>query len=870
MATTQNLYTGDGSTVLFSFTFPYLEESDIFVSIDGTTTTEYSLANATTIQFNTPPASGAELRIFRVTDTEELISTFYPGSTIRAQDLNDDFTQTLYVAQEVQGNTFRPDGTLPMVGDLDLGGFDVVNGGAEFNKTVDLANNRITNVASPVAATDAANRAYVDNRTGGNTEIVSTSYVYYTATQGDTVLASNVGGVPVFAVSEGLEQIYVNGALQQTNVDYTTQSTSQITFTQPLLQDDVVAIHCINNVPLQTSVSPATINYTYPGGVEQTVQSRLEQYVSVKDFGAVGDGVTDDLAAIKSAIATGKNVYFPTGNYYFTNTSGSNAFVIQANQTLFGDGPNSILTQANNDSWIIVDKSNVTIKDLRIVASDPNIPVGIQTGVPAASTPPENLRFENIVFESGLTRIRLGNSNETYVTGCSFINTGYCVLQLGGTIANNITVTNCYSKDCKSDFVEANCVQVIVDFSATSGQGTFTLSTTDSGNTKNRYIPGQEGVTVDGVVQVRGVDYTTRTDGDRIVFNPALSGGQAVQVTSPRTEGLIINNNIFDGSAGYPVAVGPENRFVGVTAVHGVVIDGNIARNCNGDSFVHLEALGGEVVVSNNYFNNLSDGRFVIVTGTLGYTWNLVVTDNIFEQSDPQLTTQTTVLYTGNENDNNLIFTGNRCVVAVGSAPVVGLAIAFHKGDKIINNNHFENLLYVSNAKGSNNLIFNSNRIRNCEAGILATTGTGQNWQIMNNTFEGTTATYDIESRVASPQGYPNRHWFVQGNYFGKGLLMTGSGGPNAAGTMEDVYIYNNVFAGDSTSLVIGQGSSATRVRKSNNTFESTGETGLSSTTATLEPSDTAPATPTAGMMYYDNATNKLKLYNGTSFVDLN
>ena len=60
MALTQNTYTGNGNTVLFSFTFPYLQESDVKVKLDGVTqaTTTYSFANATQIQMNTAPANG--------------------------------------------------------------------------------------------------------------------------------------------------------------------------------------------------------------------------------------------------------------------------------------------------------------------------------------------------------------------------------------------------------------------------------------------------------------------------------------------------------------------------------------------------------------------------------------------------------------------------------------------------------------------------------------------------------------------------------------------------------------------------------------------------------------------------------------------
>ena len=100
MATTQSTYTGNGTTVLFSFTFPYIETTDIKVSVNGTITTAYTLANATTIQFTTAPANGSAVRIYRQTDDTGLQANFYPGSAIRAQDLNDNFTQNLYVTQE--------------------------------------------------------------------------------------------------------------------------------------------------------------------------------------------------------------------------------------------------------------------------------------------------------------------------------------------------------------------------------------------------------------------------------------------------------------------------------------------------------------------------------------------------------------------------------------------------------------------------------------------------------------------------------------------------------------------------------------------------------------------------------------------------
>jgi len=54
------------------------------------------------------------------------------------------------------------------------------------------------------------------------------------------------------------------------------------------------------------------------------INSKIEETKSVKDFGATGDGVSDDTAAIQAAITyinTGKGlVYFPVGTYLFSTT----------------------------------------------------------------------------------------------------------------------------------------------------------------------------------------------------------------------------------------------------------------------------------------------------------------------------------------------------------------------------------------------------------------------------------------------------------------------------------------------------------------------------------------------------------------------
>ena len=106
MAVTSNTFTGDGSTTNYSFTFEYLEQDEVKVTLGGELTTAFTFANATTLSFTTAPTSGVEIRIYRDTNIDDLKATFFPGSAIKAEDLNNNFTQNNFVVQEIQNNTW--------------------------------------------------------------------------------------------------------------------------------------------------------------------------------------------------------------------------------------------------------------------------------------------------------------------------------------------------------------------------------------------------------------------------------------------------------------------------------------------------------------------------------------------------------------------------------------------------------------------------------------------------------------------------------------------------------------------------------------------------------------------------------------------
>ena len=81
---------------------------------------------------------------------------------------------------------------------------------------------------------------------------------------------------------------------------------------------------------------------TIVSAINSVFKTSQDIFINVKDFGATGDGVTDDTAAINYALlnGVGKTVYFPSGTYLFNNplyVFSNTHVILENNATLLFD-----------------------------------------------------------------------------------------------------------------------------------------------------------------------------------------------------------------------------------------------------------------------------------------------------------------------------------------------------------------------------------------------------------------------------------------------------------------------------------------------------------------------------------------------------
>lgn len=210
-----------------------------------------------------------------------------------------------------------------------------------------FTNNATTALAiaiSPTVTTiqvTAGTGSLFPNPTGGNyfyvtlisiTNPAQMEIVQCTSRSGDylTVIRGAEGTSPAaFNISDNVQlRITAAGLNSLITPATTTLPASSVTYvpTGTVTSTNVQgAIDQLATASISVNASNVTYNEGGTGATDRTVQSKLQERVSVKDFGAVGDGTTDDTAAIQATIdslsqsGNGGVVYLPAGTYKVTS-----------------------------------------------------------------------------------------------------------------------------------------------------------------------------------------------------------------------------------------------------------------------------------------------------------------------------------------------------------------------------------------------------------------------------------------------------------------------------------------------------------------------------------------------------------------------
>jgi hypothetical protein len=632
MAVTQNTYTGNGSTTIYSLSFSYLDKADVKVTVNNVLVTNYIFATASSIQFSTPPSAGAAIRIYRDTDTDQTKATFFAGSAIKAKDLNSNFTQTLYAVQEIAFSALSKIGDT-MQGILNMGGF------------------RITNLGTPAADADGATKKYVDDRYG-DLEIPGVTRWRKTATAGQTTFSGGGDYGGTLAYSASRETVYVNGALQQRNVDYTADNGTSIVFTPALVLGDVVDVHCVNNAAGITTDQASGVYWTQSGtgAVTRTVDAKLKDVVSVKDFGAVGNGVADDTAAIQAAIDA-----LPAGGQ-LSGVSGSTYIVT------------SLLL-----------KSNMTLRDINLKTKTGSTDFVAPVTIDGRTTAKANITLVNVNIDGN-------RQNQTLILSPSEDGGRHGFRVLGNV--SKLSLIRCSANYCAGDGIEifsaeakpatdnydTLCVQDVLVDSCTFNwnrrhgitgdsinRGRFhNITAQHNGkdlNTSDPLTHGNRGARFGGNLYGRAFDFEGYGVGTAIhdieimggFFTKNIAGGLIYDGVNPAASGFVPRKNIRISDAHFDVSTpGSEFSFLvfapTATSTTAVYEDVSVT-NCKFDSSIQITGVKGFSCHGGSVVSDWSAGYYARVDLCSDYSFVIRATkQEIFVTTLPVVATQSQLI----------------------------------------------------------------------------------------------------------------------------------------------------------------------------------------------------------------------------------
>jgi len=412
---------------------------------------------------------------------------------------------------------------------------------------------------------------------------------------------------------------------------------------------------------LVVPASAANIAYVPAGvgAITTTVQTKLRESLTVKDYGAVGDGTTDDTAAIQAAITAagaGGRVYFPTGTYLLTSTINC-----LTNQQLIGNGVNNTIIRryANYGNTFNFDNAgSANIKGMWFYHG--TLPDTGFTSLSNLATTGSHIRFGNaqgaliedcwlwrMTFQINIEQGSLIKINRCNIQGCW--NPFYPAAQEGiagifvGSVAyvQLVDITNCY-------FGGSNAGARSVNFTISdNGTQTVNFAGTNAGNEYGILVYGCEGLLIDncylGGNTVSCILLTpTRVLSEVRITNNFFDGAGYSSPTIniiPQADGqypIMVNiaNNHFNGELYAYQSIGSVNPYGSQPTLVNFQITGNTMQANIGAGIFLRNIQGG--IIANNVVAGYN-ARNLTPGGDVNYCTGIYVSNSVSVKIDSNI-----------------------------------------------------------------------------------------------------------------------------------------------------------------------------------------------------------------------------------------
>lgn len=444
-----------------------------------------------------------------------------------------------------------------------------------------------------------------------------------TATAGQTVFT-----VPTYVVAANTLQVFVNGIKVLVSSDYTETNQNTITFGAGLSAGDEVEVIALQPYAIGTTgAESVSFQQAGSGSTLRNVSDKLKEFVSVKDFGAVGDGVTDDTTAIQAALTASLQVCFD-GSYKI-----SAPLILRSGHSLRSTNKRARIVRNTSvtpfDMVVGVSVTDITIDNLQFdgvakttvtVAANRYCAIRLwdnNTGVQCKRVAIKNCRFDKttsaeIQAEGVRGVIALEQCSDVEISNCQFYdNRATCIFWYDNT--DNVRVSDCYCLGEQTPYDPT--FQRVGSF--TSGDRILGASVSNCRIIGTGYtsinISG-DGVSVSGcVIQSPAYSGITISENAPASTSVTITG---CSVRSPGYDGVSVFE--LDGGAisgctfsGATTSSRAGIRFIGPTsgnAAKNVLISGcNFLSNAIGINLNH----GQNIVATGNFFKGNGSGVFV-------------------------------------------------------------------------------------------------------------------------------------------------------------------------------------------------------------------------------------------------------------------